>query len=144
MSKNKFKSYVKKKIEIAALKYLKSEIRSKGKELEYTTIEMQKYLQPESKMKMLEKQDAFKIRTRTLDIKENMKQKYSNIYCEACRLEGIKKKETQKHIYKCTQLKSIKRKIKYKEIFGSKISKIKQVLNRMNTNLQKRNLITQT
>ena len=84
------------------------------------------------------------MRTRTIDIKENMKQKHDNPYCEACRLKGIKKKETQKHVYKCTQLNSKMRKIKYKEIFGSNISKMKYIIKRMKINLQKRKLLTKT
>ena len=41
MSRNKFKNHILKKIESSALKYLKSMIKSKGKELVYTNIEMQ-------------------------------------------------------------------------------------------------------
>ena len=43
ISKNKFKNHIKKKVEVAALKYLKSLIQSKGQELNYTQIEMQDY-----------------------------------------------------------------------------------------------------
>ena len=144
MSKNMFKNYIKKKVEIGALIYLKSQIKSKGKKLEYSKIKIQKHLRPDSKLNIAEKQELFKMRTRTIDIKEKMKQKHDNPYCVTCNLKGIKKKETQKHVYKCTQLNSKLRKIKHKEICGSKISEIKYIIKRMNTNLMKRKLLTKT
>ena len=137
MSKNKFRNHIKKKIENEALVYLKSLIKSKGKEIVYTQIEMQEYLRPESKLKIEEKQDIFRMRTRMIDIKENMKGKHTNFQCEACHVKGIKKKETQKYVYKCTYLNTERRTIKYKEIFGSKILKMKHVVQRMNQNLKK-------
>ena len=33
------------------------------------------------------------MRTRSLDLKENIKQKYDNPYCETCSLKEIKKKK---------------------------------------------------
>ena len=141
MSKNMFKEYIRKKVESAALKYLKSQIKSKGKEMEYTHVEMQEYLKPESKLTIKEKQDIFKMRTRMIDIKENMKGNYVNVNCEACKLKGINRKETQKHVYKCIQLNKRKIKIKYKEIFGNKTVKMKHIMKRMNRNLKKRKQI---
>ena len=79
MSKNKFRNHIKKKIENEALVYLKSLIKSKGKEIVYTQIEMQEYLRPESKLKIEEKQDIFRMRTRMIDIKENMKGKHKKL-----------------------------------------------------------------
>ena len=137
MSKNMFKNHIKKKIETEAFIYLKSQIKSKGKEIEYEKIEMQDYLKPESELKIVEKQDIFKMRTRMMNIKENMKRKHIKFHCEACHLEGIKIKETQKHVYKCKYLNTKVRQIKYKEIFGSKISKMKKVIKRMKENIKK-------
>ena len=70
-----------------------------------------------------------------IDIKENIKGNHSNTDCEACRFNGIRRKETQKHIYKCTQLNKRKRTIKYKEIFGSKLVNMKHILKSMKRNL---------
>ena len=144
MSKNMFKEYIRKKIESGALKYLKSQIKSKGKEIEYKEIEMQEYLKPESKLSIKEKQDIFKMRTRMIDIKENMKGNHFNFDCDACKLKGIRRKETQRHVYKCIQLNKRKRTIKYKEIFGSKTAKMKHIIKRMNTNLTKRKHLIKT
>ena len=53
MSKNKFRNYIKKIIESGALKYLKSQVKSKGKDIKYTALKMQDYLRPESRLKLL-------------------------------------------------------------------------------------------
>ena len=70
-----------------------------------------------------------------------MRGNYVNFNCEACKLKGIIRKETQKHVYKCIQLNKRKRKIKYKEIFGNKTFKMKHIMKRMNRNLKKRKQI---
>ena len=76
---------------------------------------MQEYLKPES---IKQKQDIFKMRTRMIDIKENMKGNHFNFDCDTCKLKGIRRKRTQRHVYKCIQLNKRKRTIKSKEIFG--------------------------
>ena len=64
-----------------------------------------------------------KMRTRMIDVKENMIGTHIKFHCEACHLEGIKTKETQKHVYKCKHFNT--------KVFGSKISKMKKVVKRM-------------
>ena len=138
MSKNKFKRHINKKIECAALKYLKSMIKTKGKELDYTQLEIQEYLTPEADLKLYEKQDIFKIRSRMVDVKENMKGKHVNFKCEACKKIGKRKTETQEHVYKCKQLNKERNTVSYKQIFGNNIHNIKKVMNRMNENIKTR------
>ena len=135
MSKNKFKNHIMKKIESAALKYLKSKIKSKGQELEYINIELQDYLRPETSIKLQEKQDMFKMRSRMIDIGENMRGKSTNFKCEACKKNGKKKKETQPHIYKCKHFNKERNYVDYNKIFGNKTNKIKKFMKRMNLNL---------
>ena len=43
------------KIKNTALIYIKSQIKSKGKEIEYKNIEMQDYLRPEANLKIKKK-----------------------------------------------------------------------------------------
>ena len=133
-----------KKIESSALKYLKSMIKSKGKELVYTNIEMQDYLRPEASIKLEEKQDMFKMRSRMIDINKNMRGKSTNFKCEACKKIGKRKKETQQHIYKCKQLNKERKYVEYNEIFGNKTNKMKEVIKRMNLNLTVRKSILKT
>ena len=46
MTKDKFKRILKEKVKESALKYLLEKKGKKGKEIEYTTLEMAEYLQP--------------------------------------------------------------------------------------------------
>ena len=57
--------------------YLKYKIKSKGKEIIYTHIELQDYLRPESKLNIDEKNYIFNI-SRMMDLKRNFKGKYKN------------------------------------------------------------------
>ena len=77
------------------MKYLKSQIKSKGKELKYKTLELQDYLRPEANLSIKYKKSIFQIRTRMIDIKGNYKTKYRNFKCDACKLKGKNKTETQ-------------------------------------------------
>ena len=51
-----------------------------------------------------------------------MKGNYVNFDCEACKLKGINRKETQKHVYKCIQLIKRKRKLNTKKYLETKQS----------------------
>ena len=141
MKETEFKKYVKTKIEETALKYLKSQIKRKGKEIKYKTLELQDYLRPEANLNIKEKKSIFKIRTRMIDIKENFKNKHKNFKCDACKLKGINKTETQKHIYKCKELNKTEHptSTKYKEIFRNDIKQMKKIHDQIKRNLEKRN-----
>ena len=99
---------------------------------------MQDYLRPEASLKLSQKQNIFKMRSRMLDLKENMKGKHLSFKCEACKKKGKRKTETQQHVYKCKQLNNKRIFVSYTEIFGNNIHKIKQVINRMNKNIKRR------
>ena len=80
------------------------------------------------------------MRTKIFDLKENMKGKYTNFTVKLARKK--EKRETKKHMYKFKQLSNNKRNnIKYNEIFKSNKQKIKQVIQKINLNLLKRNSI---
>ena len=92
------KELLKRQTEKEALTYLKSKVKKKGEEIEYKILELQEYLRPETKLKLHDKKYIFKIRTRMLEIKTNMKAKYDKYWCEACQEKGKTKTETQEHI----------------------------------------------
>ena len=78
-----------------------------------------------------------------LEIKTNIKAKHDNYWCEPCQEKGKTKTETQEQIYKCTELNNtVDKRPKYKEIFGKKITKMKEVLDIMTQNVKKRNEIS--
>ena len=62
------------------------------------------------------------MRTRMIDINKNMIGNDFNFNCEACKLKGINRKQTQKHVYKCIQLNKRKRKLNTKKYLETKQS----------------------
>ena len=92
---------VKTQIEKAAPRYLKSNIKSKGKEIKYKILELQDYLRPEANIDIKDKKNIFQIRTRMKDVIGHFKNKYRNYKCDACNIKGKNKTEMQKHIFKC-------------------------------------------
>ena len=63
MSKETFKTTVKDKCEATALRYLRYQIKSKGKEMKYEELTMQNYIVGVSDLTNQEKIEAFKIRS---------------------------------------------------------------------------------
>ena len=141
MSKTAFKKLVKKKIEVAALSYLNSQIKTKGKEIKPKQIEMAEYLTHESELNVKEKQDILKIRTQMLEVKVNFKNKHKEYKCDSCKKKGNRKNETQRHIYKCKELsdkKYDKRKPKFREIYGKNVRQMKEILIIIKENMKHR------
>ena len=71
-----------------------------------------------------------------------MKHKYENDLCDECSKKGKIKTETQRHIYRCTELnenKEQRKYPKYKEIFGNKIEQMKEISEIIHKNVMKRN-----
>ena len=103
MKKVKLKCIFNRAVKKKALKRLnrKKINHSKGKELKYTYLEMQKHLRP-SQVNITHEEiiTIFKLRTRMTDVKDNFKGKHEKFECEICKEE----KETQHHILKCNKL----------------------------------------
>ena len=100
------KTIVKDKIEAADLRYLKSQINSKGKEMKYDELTIKKYLVGDLDLTNQEKIEAFKIRSKMVEVKSNMKNKHENVFCFVCKKEDIENNETQEHIWSCHEIKS--------------------------------------
>ena len=92
-------------MEETGLKYLKHYIKSKGKEIDYSKLEMRHYFESYYLLTLQEKKEAFKIRTRMTDIKTNFKNKFQEYNCIACEKENIHIEETQEQIYVCKNIK---------------------------------------
>ena len=67
------KKQVKEKVEETGLMFLKDNIKSTGKSIEYTHLEMRNYLTSNSLLTIQEKKEAFEIRTRMTEVKTNYK-----------------------------------------------------------------------
>ena len=74
VSKNVFKTYIKKKVEINHLQFLNTQKKkhSKSEHLNCIQLKVAEYLK-DSRFNTREKQLLFKLRSRTLDVKQNLK-----------------------------------------------------------------------
>ena len=71
---------------------------------------MQKYLKPnESKIKLEEAQEIFKMRSRVSNVKTNFKGKYQSFECMVCKIEDETEDETQQHIIQCKEINKIRK-----------------------------------
>ena len=101
VSKNVFKNYVKKKVKINHLKNLNNlkKIHSKSNFLKCTEVKQADYIQ-HTGFNTKEKQLLFKLRSKTLDVKQNFKGQNKNPWCSSCGLF----QETQSHLLQCPEL----------------------------------------
>ena len=127
---NSYKQFIKSKIRMRALKYLKSfqQTHSKVKEIVYEKLEVQPYLTSplfsNDEVNLLHR-----LRSRMTECKANFKQKYvHNLKCRMCNLEA----EDQQHLLHCVELSKLfqtqsvtKGKVKYADIFSPNIEKQK-------------------
>ena len=132
MTKTKFKTIIKTKIEQTALIYLNKKRGTKGKEIEYSEIKMAEYLLPNNtEMSIDNKRNLFSIRNRIIELSTNFPLKYKEHLC-VC---GAR--EEMKHIYTCKILNSEKEKIQYEQIFSNNLKEQTEVLKRFIENYEK-------
>ena len=92
MTKDKFNRILKEKVKESALKYLLKQRGKKGKEIEYTTLEMAEYLQPfGNNLTVTEKRNLYSIRNRMVDIPSNFpkEKQNSNVFVEKKKIWSI-------------------------------------------------------
>ena len=101
VSKNVFKNYVKGKVKIRFLQYLNDikKTHSKAKYLICSEVKLAEYLQHPS-FNTTQKQLLFKLRSKTLDVKQNFKNQHKTPWCRSCGLF----QETQAHLLQCPKL----------------------------------------
>ena len=96
MNQDKFRTIVKSKIYASASNYLSSKRGSKTAHLKFD-IKPSDYLFS-TELNVEEVQNLFKLRTRTIDVKDNQESSYkNNMWCRTCCLV----KESQEHIFEC-------------------------------------------
>ena len=101
VSKNVFHNFVKKKVQNNMVKKL-NELKRKHSKAQYlscTKLKTAEYIE-DSTFNTPDKQLLFKLRSKTLDVKENFKGLNSNPWCISCGLFP----ETQSHLLQCPQL----------------------------------------
>ena len=120
-SKLSFKAIVKSKAKELALELLlnKKEKHSKMKNLQYTQIEMQKYLENEN-IKVSEARSVFKFRTRMMKCWGNFKGGRPPQKCPICKEQGSV--DTQEHSFQCRVMKKlINIEGEYQKIFSDNV-----------------------
>ena len=131
MSKQKFKTAVKKKIRAAAYKFLiaKKESHSKMSGTEYEKLEIQNYLKSDSGLTNDLKKLLVNFRTRMYQVKQNFKNQYENTLCQLCKTE----REDQQHLFMCPEIMKECEElannvnIEYEDIFGTRAKQIDAV-----------------
>jgi hypothetical protein len=101
VSKNVFKTFVKKKVKIYYLQHLNNlkKKHSKSEFLECRDVKMAEYIK-DPRFNTRKKQLLFKLRSKTLDVKQNFKNQNQNPWCTSCGLF----QETQGHLLQCPAL----------------------------------------
>ena len=136
MSKNKFNQILKNKLRVNALKYLTNKQGTKGKDIQYSTIEMSEYLLPSNKnLTLEEKRRQFAIRNKMVDIPANFPKTKEETICFCGKVENMN------HIYECEMLENEKERVSYDKIYSGDINEQTEVFRRMEKCLEKREIL---
>ena len=133
MKIQKYQNIVDSKIKIAAFIYLKSKIKSKGKEIIYgDQLTCQNYLLPNTILTFKEQKSIFSFRSRSNKLTYNYPGNKEKELCEC----GVN--ITNEHLYNCLMLNQGKIvEDNYEQIFNGTLSEQKQVLNILEQNMNK-------
>ena len=110
-----------------------SKRKYKGSEINYNEIETAKYLMPNNQLNNEEKLKIFSIRNRMVNIPGNFISRDKNENKCIC-----KQREDMDHIYECLVLNEQKPELKFEEIFGKNVEKMKKVMKRFENNMKRR------
>ena len=102
MKKKKIKKYLKEKLNEKAVKFLLDKKERHTKTENLNIYGLQKYLQT-NELSTKQKKLLFSLRTRSIDVKTNYKNKYKfNMECRMCSLDT--EEESEKHLMKCSEV----------------------------------------
>ena len=105
--------------------------RTKGKEIEYTKIQMSQYLLPNDILEIEDQKQIFEIRNKMTNIAVNYGKKEQICICGEI--------ETMEHIYNCKKLNNRELNVKYENIYAENLKNMKIILSRFKENMLKRN-----
>ena len=130
MKISKFKSLLKDRIVRTAFQYLKSTIRTKGKEIQYDRFKISEYLLPNQYLSVDDKKLVFSLRSQCFMITDNE----NNEVIEKCICDA---NMDILHLYTCNKLNENSIIIEYRRIYDDKIPEIKIIVNRIKQSLKK-------
>ena len=134
MTVKQYKDIIKAKCNELAFRYLMNKRRTKGKEIEYTRIQMAQYLLPNGHLEIEDQKQINEIRNKITNITANYS---SNGKKEQICICG--EKETMDHIYNCKKLNNSELNIKYENIYSENVKNLKMILNRFKQSMKTRN-----
>ena len=139
-SKSAFKVIVKEAIRKKALLYLQNlqSSHTKSKNLKYSALMLQPYLEPNSDIKLSihEKQFIFSARSRMMDVLDNFKNGKKSLLCRACG----KSQENQAHLLLCDKLSGnelTNSLPEYEDIFSDDPHKVAKIGRQLKTKFDK-------
>ena len=103
----------------------------KGKEIIYQKIEMAQYLSPNNSLEIKEQKKIFEMRNRMTNINANYSSKSEQL-CICGKIENMK------HIYECKLFNKEEIEVNYNDIYESNLKDMKKIVNRFETNMEKR------
>ena len=131
MTKNQFRKILKKFIHDKSIQYLLEKRKSKGREINYSTLRMAENLLPHNEnISIAEKQYIFSIRNRMIRIGD----KFNIKECEKPCICG--EQIDTKHIYTCGKLNEENIRINFEEIFKDNVKNHKLILERFRKNFE--------
>ena len=127
---SKFKSLLKEKIANSAFKYLKSNIRNKGKDIVYEQFQMAEYLLPNRYLNIDDQKFIFSLRSQIFTLSDDE----NNQIIEKCicyePLDIM-------HLYACKRLNEDPISIEYHKIYGNNTKEMKIIIYRIRQSLEK-------
>ena len=134
MTAKQYKEIIKAKCNELAFRYLMNKRRTKGKEIEYTKIQMSQYLLPNNHLEIEEQKQVFEIRNKMTNITVNYSSNGKKE--EICICGEI---ETMDHIYNSKKLNKTELNEKYENIYRENVKNMKTILSRFKLSMKKRN-----
>ena len=141
MKKDSFKNGLKKKLKEKATLFLFNYREKHSKTKNLTNFKLQPYLTSD-KLTTREKKLLFSLRTRSIDVKRNYKNKFKfNMSCSLCRDDS--QEETETHLLECSKIitKINTKDVKYEDIFSENIDKQVKITKIFNQVMKTKKLI---
>ena len=98
---------------------------SKVESIDHPNLKIQAYFSADDSDKTIKNiQDLFKIRSRMLEVKTNMKGNYTNYNCDECKIIGRINEDNQEHLLNCPVINASKlyKESDYSEIFAMNVN----------------------
>ena len=136
MTKKKFNSILKERVTENGIKYLKEKQGKKGKEINYSGLNMAEYLSPNNEeLSVDKKRKMFAVRNRMVDIPANFPKPNVENKCFCGEIEDML------HIYNCEFFNSKQQKLPFEKIFSGNMKHQIEVYRSFEENLEKREKI---